>query len=56
VEAAPRITERIPVEVAPYGRNMVKVISGLNPGDRLLAQTESTGGGFSRDFQSTVIF
>jgi multidrug efflux pump subunit AcrA (membrane-fusion protein) len=56
VEAAPMLTERVPVEVAPYGRNMVKVISGLNPGDRLLAQTESTGGGFSRGSREFMVF
>ncbi|GHV82082.1 hypothetical protein AGMMS49991_06400 [Spirochaetia bacterium] len=42
-EAAP---ERIAVEVVPYGRNMVRILSGLEPGDRLKAQTEGTG--FSR--------
>jgi hypothetical protein len=30
--------ERLPVEVVPYGHNMVRVLSGLEPGDRLKAQ------------------
>jgi multidrug efflux pump subunit AcrA (membrane-fusion protein) len=42
-EAAP---ERVAVEVVPYGRNMVRILSGLEPGDRLKAQAAGTG--FSR--------
>jgi multidrug efflux pump subunit AcrA (membrane-fusion protein) len=41
----PEQTERVPVEVIPYGRNMVRVISGLEPGDRLKAQTPGQGAG-----------
>jgi multidrug efflux pump subunit AcrA (membrane-fusion protein) len=31
--------ERVAVEVIPYGRNMVRILSGLEPGDRLKGQT-----------------
>ncbi|QQO09468.1 efflux RND transporter periplasmic adaptor subunit [Breznakiella homolactica] len=35
---------RADVEVVPYGRDMVRILSGLNPGDTVKMQTE---GGFS---------
>ena len=36
--------ERVDVEAVPYWRNMVRVLSGLEPGDRLKAQAEEAGG------------
>jgi multidrug efflux pump subunit AcrA (membrane-fusion protein) len=39
--------ERVDVEAAPYGRNMVRILSGLEPGDRLKAQAQGQSGGFS---------
>jgi multidrug efflux pump subunit AcrA (membrane-fusion protein) len=46
-DSGPDQTERVPVEVIPYGRNMVRIISGLEMGDRLKAQApgQGTGGG-----------
>jgi multidrug efflux pump subunit AcrA (membrane-fusion protein) len=43
-------TERVLVEVIPYGRNMVRVISGLEPGDRLKAPGQGAGGGMGMVF------
>ncbi|MDR1253223.1 MAG: efflux RND transporter periplasmic adaptor subunit [Treponema sp.] len=45
IRSDPEQTERVPVEVTPYGRNMVRVISGLEPGDRLKAQMPEQGAG-----------
>jgi multidrug efflux pump subunit AcrA (membrane-fusion protein) len=42
-EAVPGQTERVPVEVIPYGGNMVRVLSGLEPGDRLKGQPLEQG-------------
>jgi multidrug efflux pump subunit AcrA (membrane-fusion protein) len=39
----PTETERLRVEVVPYGRNMVRVLSGLEAGDRLKAQAAADG-------------
>jgi multidrug efflux pump subunit AcrA (membrane-fusion protein) len=49
LEASPRgsLPERVDVEAAPYGRNMVRILSGLEPGDRLKAQVQAAAGGFS---------
>jgi multidrug efflux pump subunit AcrA (membrane-fusion protein) len=44
----PDRTERVAVEVIPYGRNTVRVLSGLRPGDQVKAQvTEGGQGGMS---------
>jgi multidrug efflux pump subunit AcrA (membrane-fusion protein) len=37
-EADPGPVERVFLEVVPYSRNMVKILSGLNAGDRVKAQ------------------
>jgi multidrug efflux pump subunit AcrA (membrane-fusion protein) len=42
-KGGPEQTERVPVEALPYGRNMVRIISGLEPGDRLKAQAAGQG-------------
>jgi multidrug efflux pump subunit AcrA (membrane-fusion protein) len=34
--------ERVEVEVVPYGRNTVRIVSGLEPGDRLKAQASGS--------------
>jgi multidrug efflux pump subunit AcrA (membrane-fusion protein) len=39
--ADPGPTERVALEVIPYSRNMVKILSGLNAGDRVKAQRET---------------
>jgi hypothetical protein len=35
--------ERVAVEVIPYGRNMVKILSGLEPGDQVKGQAAVQG-------------
>jgi multidrug efflux pump subunit AcrA (membrane-fusion protein) len=42
-EQHPDRTERVPVEVIPYGRNMVRILSGLKPGDQVKAQVTESG-------------
>lgn len=53
-------TGRVQVEVVPYGRNMVRILSGLEPGDRLRPQAgESSFGqrrGSSRAAPSIGVF
>jgi multidrug efflux pump subunit AcrA (membrane-fusion protein) len=36
--------ERVDVEVIPYGQNMIRILSGVEGGDRLKAQAEGFGG------------
>jgi multidrug efflux pump subunit AcrA (membrane-fusion protein) len=38
--------ERVDVEAVSYGRNMVRILAGLEPGDRLKAQAQAAAGGF----------
>lgn len=39
----PEFSERVTVEVIPYGRNMVKILSGLEGGDRVKGQAKTEG-------------
>ncbi|AEF85233.1 efflux transporter, RND family, MFP subunit [Treponema primitia ZAS-2] len=40
---SPENSERVTVEVIPYGRNMVKILSGLEGGDQLKGQAKAEG-------------
>lgn len=49
-------TERVQVEVVPYGRNIVRILSGLEPGDRLKPQAETGSFGSQTNNQMMGIF
>jgi multidrug efflux pump subunit AcrA (membrane-fusion protein) len=50
----PAGTERVLVDVVPYGRNMVRVLAGLEPGDRLRPQAGESSFGQRRGSSRTA--